>query len=91
MARFYAVKSLEEAKAYLDHPILGVRLVECTEAILATNGRLILEIFGYPDNLKFRSSMTLFSCVADRESAFARALEKFFQGECDHRTMQLWA
>jgi uncharacterized protein (DUF1810 family) len=86
---FYAIKSTEEARRYLNHPILGARLVECTEAVLAVKGRSISEIFGYPDDMKFKSSMTLFSRVAGPDSVFARALDRYFQGEGDVRTLRL--
>lgn len=85
---FYAIKSLEEARRYLDHPILETRLTECTEAVLAIGGREISEIFDYPDDLKFRSCMTLFASVIGPESVFARALDKFFNGEPDLRTLE---
>jgi uncharacterized protein (DUF1810 family) len=88
MSKHYAVKSIEEAREYLAHPVLGPRLAECAEAVLAVEGRTVSEIFGYPDDLKLRSSMTLFARAAERGSVFARVLEKYFQGE-DARTVQL--
>jgi uncharacterized protein (DUF1810 family) len=87
--RRYAIKSMEEVRQYLNHPVLGPRLVECAEAVLAIEGRSISEIFGYPDDLKLESSMTLFACVADPRSVFVRILDKYFQGERDVRTLHL--
>jgi len=72
-ARLYAIKSKEEAKAYLDHPVLGKRLIECSEALLKIKGKSAEEIFGYPDDLKLRSSMTLFASVSEPDPIFSRA------------------
>ena len=88
MAKRYAIKSLAEAEAYLSHPVLGPRLLECAEAALAVPGRSASEIFGYPDDLKLRSSATLFTAVSPAGSVFERLLEKYFAGERDERTMQ---
>ena len=88
-AKRYAIKSMEEARKYLDHPVLGTRLLECAEAVLATEGRSISDIFGYPDDLKLKSSITLFSCVSEPTSVFVRILEKYFQGDRDVRTIQI--
>jgi uncharacterized protein (DUF1810 family) len=86
----YAIRSLEEARAYLKHPLLGSRLTECAEAVLAVEGRTASDIFPYPDDLKLRSCMTLFAAAtAGPESVFARVLEKYFQGKHDERTLQL--
>ena len=85
----YAIKSIQEARAYLSHPVLGARLRECAEAVLATEGRSASEIFGYPDDLKLRSSMTLFAYVSDPGSVFVRVLDKYFHGEQDARTLQI--
>jgi uncharacterized protein (DUF1810 family) len=87
--RYYAVKSMEEARRYLAHPVLGKRLVECTAAVLAVEGRSISDIFGYPDDMKLMSSMTLFSHAAGPGSVFVRVLDKYFQGEQDARTLQI--
>ena len=87
-ARRYAIKSIEEAIAYLNHPVLGTRLLECANTVLAIEGKTASEIFGYPDDLKLKSSMTLFSTVAD-DSVFVRVLDKYFQSERDDRTLQL--
>lgn len=89
-ARHYAIKSIEEARQYLHHPILGARLVQCSEAVLAVEGRSVAQIFGYPDDMKLKSSMTLFALVADDpHSVFNALLEKYFHGERDERTIQL--
>ena len=88
-AKYYAIKNLEEVRQYLNHPVLGSRLLECTEAVLAIDGRTVSEIFGYPDELKFKSSMTLFAFVANPGSVFVRVLDKYFHGERDVKTLQL--
>lgn len=88
-SRYYAVMSREEARGYLEHPVLGPRLVECAEAVLDVEGRSVSEIFGYPDELKLKSSMTLFAEVAGRSSVFERVLQKYFGGERDPRTLEL--
>lgn len=91
-ARRFAIASLEEARAYLDHPVLGPRLLECTRLVNAIEGRTLGEIFGYPDDLKFRSSMTLFAAVEGAGRAlFDAALEKYCRGERDGRTLELLA
>ncbi|MGC9396787.1 MAG: DUF1810 domain-containing protein [Anaerolineae bacterium] len=87
--KYYAIKSLTEAQHYLDHPVLGARLLECAEAVLAVEGRSISEIFGYPDHLKLKSSMTLFACVPDSPSVFDQVLDKYFHGERDAKTLAL--
>jgi len=88
-AKYYAIKSREEAREYLNHPVLGKRLLECAEAVLAVEGRSASEIFGYPDDMKLKSSMTLFESQAGPDSVFARVLNKYFQGERDARTIQI--
>jgi uncharacterized protein (DUF1810 family) len=88
-AVYYAIKSMEEAREYLRHPLLGSRLLECAEAVLAIEGRSASQIFGYPDDLKLKSSMTLFASVADSSPLFVRVLDKYFQGERDARTLQI--
>lgn len=87
--KHYAIKSIEEARQYLNHSVLGTRLLECAEAVLAVEGRSVSEIFGYPDDLKLKSSMTLFETVADKRSVFVRVLDKYFHGERDVRTLHL--
>lgn len=88
-ARHYGLSGLQEARMYLAHPVLGPRLVQVTEAVLAIQGRSLFEIFGSPDDLKFRSCMTLFSEVVEDQRAypFKQALERFCQGEADRLTV----
>jgi len=86
-AQFYAIASLAEAKAYLAHPILGARLRECASLVLKIEGRSLLDIFGQPDNLKFRSSMTLFARAAPEETVFAQNIRKYCGGEEDTATL----
>jgi uncharacterized protein (DUF1810 family) len=85
----YAIKSREEAGAYLAHPILGPRLVECAKAVLQVEGRSALEIFGSPDDMKLRSSATLFASVSPTGSVFHRLIDKYFAGKEDVRTIEL--
>lgn len=87
--KHYSIKSLEEARRYLDHPVLGKRLRECSEAVLEIQGRSVSEIFGYPDDLKLQSSMTLFEKAAGPDSVFERVLEQYFGGERDRNTLRL--
>ena len=87
MARRYAMSSLEEARSYLAHPLLGSRLAECTRLVCAIEGRTIEEIFGYPDYLKFRSSMTLFAQATTSSVVFQGALNRYFGGMVDPATM----
>lgn len=86
----YTIKSIEEARQYLDHPVLGKRLLECVDIILAIEERTIREIFSSTDDLKFKSSMTLFACIANRSLLFARVLDKYFNCERDVITLQLF-
>jgi uncharacterized protein (DUF1810 family) len=89
-SKYYAIKGRAEAKRYLEHPVLGARLLECSEAVLDIEGRSASEVFGYPDDLKLKSCMTLFASVAaDPNSVFNRVLEKLFHGERDGRTLVL--
>jgi uncharacterized protein (DUF1810 family) len=85
----YAIKSVAEAEAYLRHPVLGPRLVECAEAVLGVEGRSASEVFGSPDDLKLRSCATLFAAVSPPGSVFERVLEKFFRGVRDEKTLRL--
>jgi len=87
-AQAFAIASLAEARAYLSHPVLGERLRTCTGLVNAIEGRSIEEIFGYPDHLKFHSSMTLFARAAPDEAAFQSALQKFFGGRLDRLTLE---
>jgi uncharacterized protein (DUF1810 family) len=88
MAWHFGISSLAEAEAYVRHPILGSRLRECTRLVNLTEGRSIDQIFGYPDNLKFRSSMTLFAQLTTENKVFRVALEKYFHGREDPRTLE---
>lgn len=88
-AQFYGIASLEEARAYLGHAVLGPRLVECTGLVNAVHGRTAHDIFGSPDDLKFRSSMTLFALADPDAPAFGVALGKYFEGRRDPRTLEL--
>jgi uncharacterized protein (DUF1810 family) len=87
MAGRFGIASREEAKAYLEHPLLGPRLRECTQLVNLVEGRSIQKIFGDPDDLKFRSSMTLFAEVASDKAVFLTALEKYFAGQPDRITL----
>lgn len=89
MARRYAIASRGEAEAYLSHPVLGPRLRECTALVNAVEGRSANEIFGSPDDLKFRSSMTLFEAVADESTPFRTALDNYYDGDRDTKTLDL--
>jgi uncharacterized protein (DUF1810 family) len=89
MARRYGIKSADETRAYLAHPILGSRLLECAEAVVANAGSNATEIFGYPDDLKLRSSATLFASVSKPDSVFHRLLEKYYAGRPDKETLRL--
>lgn len=88
-ARHYGIKSLEEARAYLAHPILGPRLEESAEAVLRIEGRSATAIFGSPDDLKLRSCATLFAAASPPGSVFERLLGKYYGGARDARTLQL--
>ena len=88
-SRRYSIKSVAEAEAYLSHPVLGPRLVECAEAALRVEGRSAFEIFGSPDEMKLRSCATLFACVAPAGSVFDRLIDKYFQGRRDGKTLHL--
>lgn len=88
-ARHFAIRSVDEARAYLAHPVLGPRLVSCAEAALGIEGRSAREVFGSPDDLKLRSCATLFAQVSPADSVFHRLLEHYFAGEADARTLAL--
>ena len=89
MARTYAIVSLAEATAYLDHPVLGPRLLECARALLAVAGSSAMEILGEVDAVKLRSSMTLFAAAAPNEPLFREVLDRFYGGEEDPATRQV--
>jgi uncharacterized protein (DUF1810 family) len=88
-ARYYGISSLDEATAYANHFILGPRLTECSRLVMLIDGLPIEEIFGYPDYLKFRSSMTLFARATSENEVFTSALEKYFDAQPDRRTLEL--
>jgi uncharacterized protein (DUF1810 family) len=87
-AQKYALLTLDEAKAYLNHPVLGNRLRECTRLVTLVDGESIEDIFGYPDHLKFHSSMTLFAHASGDNQLFLDAVKKYFRAEFDAKTMQ---
>lgn len=88
-ARFYAIKDLQEARLYLQHPVLGPRLIEISKALLALEGKTANQILGNPDDLKLRSSMTLFASVPGADPVFQAVLDKYYRGEADEKTLQL--
>ncbi|UVW30416.1 DUF1810 domain-containing protein [Massilia sp. H6] len=87
MAQRYALASGDEAAAYLAHPVLGARLRECASIVASLDGRTAEDIFGHPDDLKFRSSMTLFADVAPDEEVFQACIDKYYDGEPDDATL----
>jgi uncharacterized protein (DUF1810 family) len=87
-ARRYAISGLAEARAYLAHPVLGPRLRSCTQIVTQQEGRSAHEIFGSPDDMKFRSCLTLFGEAAPGETVFSAALAKYFGAERDGKTLQ---
>jgi len=89
MSQRYAIRSLDEARAYLAHSVLGERLRACFETALAVEGRSAYEIFGSPDDMKFHACATLFALVAPPGSVFQRALEKYFAGQPHRKTLTL--
>ena len=86
-ARRYSVTSAAEAEAYLRHPVLGPRLAACAEAVLRVNARSARDVFGSPDDLKLRSSATLFAAVSPEGSVFHRVLDRYFRGAPDPVTL----
>jgi uncharacterized protein (DUF1810 family) len=89
MSHFYSIKSLDEAKAYIQHPLLSARLLESTAAVLQHSDKSLREIFGKPDDKKFCSSITLFSLVSHDSALFSHAIDVFCSGQADSRTLQL--
>ncbi len=89
MAERYAIRSVEEAAAYLADPVLGSRLLRCVDAVLAIDGRSAHQVFGSPDDLKLRSCMTLFAAISDHGSPFHKVVDRLYKGEFDDRTVQL--
>ena len=88
-AQRYAIGGLAEARAYLEHPVLGARLRECSALVLAVQGATVHGIFGSPDNMKFHSSMTLFAMASPDEALFRDCLDKYFGGVPDQATLDL--
>jgi uncharacterized protein (DUF1810 family) len=88
MAAKFAISSLAEAKMYCEHRILGPRLGECTRLVNLIEGRSVSQVFGFPDDLKFHSSMTLFAAAAPDEEVFRQALQKYFAGKTDLATIE---
>jgi uncharacterized protein (DUF1810 family) len=88
-AKRYGIKSRGEASAYLEHPVLGPRLHECAEAVLATEGRSAVEIMGSPDEMKLKSCATLFALISPPGSVFHRLLDKYYGGQRDEKTLRL--
>jgi uncharacterized protein (DUF1810 family) len=88
-ARFYAIGSKEEAQAYLTHPTLGPRLIECAQALLQHEGKSATQILGTPDDLKLRSSATLFAQLTPANSPSAQILKKYYNNEPDPKTLEL--
>jgi uncharacterized protein (DUF1810 family) len=86
---FFAISSLPEAEAYLEHPVLGPRLRECCELLMQIEGRSASQIFGSPDDLKLRSSMTLFANATEQNASFKDVLQRCFEGQFDQRTLEL--
>jgi uncharacterized protein (DUF1810 family) len=88
-ARFFAIQTREEAQAYLDHPILGERLLDCTGIVIAHQGKSAVGMFGDVDAMKFKSSMTLFMSLAGSDSVYQNAIDKYFKGEPDRKTLEI--
>ena len=89
MAEYYAIRSREEAKVYIEDPVLGKRLIEISQALLQVDSDDAEEVMGWPDNLKLRSCMTLFAEVAPEQPVFRSVLEKFYDGEMDGKTLDI--
>ncbi|MGN7890062.1 DUF1810 domain-containing protein [Dyadobacter sp. 22481] len=88
-ANYFAIENLDQARRYFEHPLLGKRLVEISGAMLAVEGKSAYHILGIPDDLKLRSSMTLFSLLPETDPVFEAVLEKYYEGEADLRTLAL--
>lgn len=91
IARHYAIQSADEALAYWQHPVLGPRLVTCVKLVLAQPNTMARDVFGTPDDLKFKSCLTLFGQIAPLEAVFKQALDRFFAGKPDEATLKLLA
>jgi uncharacterized protein (DUF1810 family) len=89
MSRFYSLENLQEARDYLAHPLLGARLRECCEIVLGLKNKTANQIFGSPDDLKFRSCLTLFALAAPKEAVFKKLLDKYYKGFLDPKSIEL--
>lgn len=89
ISEFYGIKSLDEAKAYINHPILGNNMIKLCEVLLSLESNNPTEIFGKPDDIKLKSSMTLFSLATDDNELFIKVLDKFYNGKLDNQTIRL--
>ena len=88
-SRFYAIANMAEAVAYLEHPVLGTRLITISQALLQLNGRTANQIFGNPDDMKLRSCMTLFAAINGTNPVFQQVLDKYFDGQADEKTLAI--
>jgi uncharacterized protein (DUF1810 family) len=88
-SKLYAIKSIDEAKSYLDHPVLGPRLLECAKAVVSVEGRSAHDIFGTPDDMKLQSCASLFALVSPTGSVFDRLLDNYYASERDRKTLRL--
>lgn len=88
-SKFYSIKDILEAEEYLKHPILGARLIEISNALLKIEGKTANQIFGSPDDMKLKSSMTLFGTLENANPVFQKVLDKYFGGDKDERTLEL--
>jgi len=88
-SRFYAIKDLTEAEEYLDHPVLGPRLIEICDELLKLKTNSASQVFGDPDDMKLKSSMTLFAAANHTNTVFQQVLDKFFKGQQDNKTLQI--
>ena len=88
-SKFYAIKDRAEAESYLAHSILGKRLIEISNALLEVEGKTVNQIFGSPDDVKLKSSMTLFGALENTSPVFGKVLDKYFDGEKDRRTLEM--
>lgn len=88
-SRFYAIKTKAEAESYLKHPVLGKRLIEISNALLEIKGKTANQIFGSPDDMKLKSSMTLFGALDNADPIFQQVLDKYYDGAADQKTLEL--
>ncbi|MFN8578532.1 MAG: DUF1810 domain-containing protein [Candidatus Sericytochromatia bacterium] len=89
ISKYYSIRNLEEAKLYLKHNVLGSRLIEISEMLLTIEGKTANNIFGYPDDLKLKSSMTLFKYISPDNSIFHKILDKYFNKEDEYKTLEI--